>query len=162
MTLALFERAQFLWEKGDRSLVLRENSISINGWIKVPLFYHQTLMRFFMATQNYRLHLKRERVFNAYTEVLKNYTTPLNFAPIPNGYGPITMLSFEDAITRKLSATLPIKGPHLFHYALHSSKMESKFQTLNNECDKYGRRKLYSLANVPNEQRRNRLRSRRH
>ncbi len=87
----LFERAQFLWEKGtDRSLVL-EGKLNKYQWVdKGSSFLPSDLIAAILygQLQNYKeLHQKRKNVFDAYTEVLKNYShLPLNFAPIPEGY----------------------------------------------------------------------------
>ena len=86
-----FERAQYLWEKGtDRSLVL-EGKINKYQWVdKGSSFLPSDLISAILygQLQNYKsLHEKRRKVFEAYTEVLKDYThLPINFAHIPESH----------------------------------------------------------------------------
>jgi len=87
----LYERAQFLWEKGtDRSLVL-EGKLNKYQWVdNGSSFLPSDLISAILYAQleNWQsLHLKRRAVFESYTEVLKNYNhLPINFATIPAGY----------------------------------------------------------------------------
>ena len=86
-----FNRSQFLWEKGtDRSLVL-EGKLNKYQWVdKGSSFLPSDLISAILLAQleNWQLlHQKRREVYNAYSEILKNYQyLPLNYAKAPAGY----------------------------------------------------------------------------
>ena len=129
-----YERAQFLWEKGtDRSLVL-EGKLNKYQWVdKGSSFLPSDLIAAILYGQleNWKeLHEKRKRVFDAYTDVLKNFShLPLNFAPIPEGYESnyhAFWILFEDStLKEKFQKICTEKEVATYnHYVpLHSSKM---------------------------------------
>ena len=86
-----YERAQFLWEKGtDRSLVL-EGKLNKYQWVdKGSSFLPSDLISAILygQLQNYKvLQTNREKVFNSYFEVFKNFSDlSLNHANIPPGF----------------------------------------------------------------------------